>query len=382
MKLDDVVNLDDLRWLAKKRLPKMVFDALDGGADDELSLRANRTGFDQIRLRPRPFEDVAGRDHSTTVFGDRISMPVMLSPTGSGRLASPDAELTLARVVGEQGTLYAHSTVASYSPEDVAASASGPLWFQLYLPPERDVARDFIIRIKGAGYRALLLTVDTPVRGNRERDTRNRFSLPYKVTPHLIAQGLSRPGWSTRFLLNNVKPKSKRSTYDRPKPVSLREVESQLIAARWPATWKDLDFVREVWDGPLLAKGIMRPDECEAMIEHGVDGVVVSNHGGRQLDGVGSSIEVLPEVVDAVAGRAEVYVDSGVRRGTDVLKAVALGARACFVGRPYIYGLAAGGEAGLNRMLDILREEIDRGLALLGCSSIADLDRSFVSLPR
>lgn len=379
MKLRNAVNIDDLRRMAKRRLPEMVFDALDGGADDEISLRANRRAYEQILFRPRPLVDVSKRDCSTTVFGERISMPIMLSPTGSARLVSPQAELTLARVAGQTGISYTHSTVASFSPEDVAGAASGPLWFQLYLPPDRDVATRLIERVQDAGYRALVLTIDTPVRGNRERDAHNRFALPYKVTPHLVAEGLSRPVWSTRFLRHNVRLRRSRPTSRKPARLSLRQVESALISARWPATWEDLSFVRGLWRGPLLVKGIMRPDECGELISRGVDGIVVSNHGGRQLDSVPATIEVLHSIVEAVRGQAEVYVDGGVRRGSDVVKALALGARACFIGRPYLYGLAAGGEAGLIRALEILRLEVDRSMALLGCPTIADIGSDLVT---
>jgi len=385
VKLDKALNIDDLRTVARHRLPRMVFDALDGGADDERSLRANRLAYDSITFRPRALVDVSERDQSTTVFGETISMPVMLSPTGSGRLACPGAELLLARESGKAGTIYAHGSVASYSAEDVAAASDGSLWYQLYLPPDRLKARKLIERVQAAGYRALVLTIDTPVRGNRERDARNQFSLPYTISPHLIAQGMSRPAWSAQFLRANARlPRWGKSAgtprkSSKPAQLSLREVESSLIAARWPATWEDVEFVREVWQGPLLLKGIMRPDECDRIVSMGVDGIVVSNHGGRQLDGVPATIAVLPEIVDAVDKRAEVFVDGGIRRGTDVVKALALGARACFVGRPYIYALAAGRGPGLVKMFEMFRTEIDRAMALLGCQTIADIDRSLVT---
>lgn len=384
MKLENAHNIDDLRSMAQRRLPRMVFDALEGGADDERSLRANRAAFDNVLFRPRPFVDVSTRDQSTTVFGERISMPVMLSPTGSGRLACNRAELILAEEAGKAGTIYAHGSVASYSAEDVAAAGSGPLWYQLYLPPDRDVAEALIRRVQTAGYRALILTIDTPVRGNRERDARNNFSLPYKMSPHLLAQGMSRPAWSTQFLKSNLRLR-RAKTPGAPKPIgkptqlSLRQVESALIAARWPATWADVEFVRSIWEGPLLVKGLMRADECDRIIDLGVNGIMVSNHGGRQLDGVPASIDVLPSVVEAVDERIEVFVDGGIRRGTDVVKALALGATACFVGRPYIYALAAAGAPGLAKMLEMLRTEIDRAMALLGCQDVGDIDRTLVT---
>jgi len=356
----------------------MVFDALDGGADDEITLKSNRAAFSRVTFRPRPLVDVSSRDHATTVLGQKIALPVMFAPTGSGRLVHSEAELLLAREAARSGMIYTHGSVASFSLEDVAAQGEGALWYQLYLPPDRAVARDLIKRVYDAGYRALVLTIDTPVRGHRTRDARNRFELPYRITPHLIMQGLSRPAWSMRFLLTNAS-RRKPVNPTAPKKLSLGEVKSALIAARWPATWADVEFVRQTWPGPLLVKGILRGDECPRIVDLGVDGIVVSNHGGRQLDGAPATIDVLPEVVDAVAGRAEIFLDGGVRRGSDIVKAVALGAKACFVGRPYLYALAAGGERGLARLVDIFRKELDRTMALVGCSSIADIDRSLIN---
>ena len=372
------IDVDDMRRLARRRLPPMVFDAFDGGAEDEVTLRANREAYAQLRLRPRSLVDVSTRDAAVELFGDRLTMPVVLAPTGSARLADSRAELVIARAARAAGTIYVHSAVASYSLEDVAQS--GPLWFQMYLPSDRGRARTLIDRVAAAGYRALVLTIDTSVRGNRVRDERNRFSLPYRVTPHLIMQGLSRPAWSAEFVAGNLRPEARQAAQRKARDgrASLRQVEQAIIGARWPATWEDLDWVRSVWTGPLLIKGLPRAEECEEMIARGVDGFIVSNHGGRQLDGAPPTIEVLPEIVEAVSGRAVVLVDGGIRRGSDVLKAVALGATACLVGRPYLYGLAAGGEPGLTRVMDIFRTEIDRTMALLGVTSLEELDGSFV----
>lgn len=374
----DIHAVRDLRRLAKRRLPKMVFDALDGGAEDEQTLAANLSGFGRLSLLPRHLVDVSVRNQETTVLGQRISMPVMLAPTGSARLAAADAELTLARQARRVGTLYTHSSVASYPLHAVAAEGRGNVWYQLYLPHDRNAAKRLLQQIEDAGYGALVLTVDTAVRGSRERDDRNGFVLPYRISPALVAAGLSRPRWSAQFVAGNAwRPKSETSNMLGQR-ASLREVEEQITAKKWPVTWADVEFVRKVWRGPLVLKGVLNASDSRRMVDAGADGLVVSNHGGRQLDGAPATIDVLPEVVSAVDGSAEVYLDGGVRRGSDVVKAVALGARACFVGRPYLFALAARGEPGLEAMFDCFRTEIDRVLALLGCCSMEDLHPGFV----
>lgn len=376
------VDIDDLRRLARRRLPAMVFDAFEGGADDEVSMRANRDAYAQLKLRPRSLVDVSSRDASLELFGEKVTMPLLLAPTGSARLAdSRRAELAIADAARRAGIVYVHSGVASYSPEEVARTSGGLLWYQMYLPPDRDRAQALIEQVAAAGYRALVLTIDTSVRGYRVRDERNGFTIPYRVTPNLIMQGLSRPTWSVGFVAGNLRPGVRRAVRRQTQEgrLSLRSFEQNLISARWPATWADLEWVREHWTGPLLVKGLVRADECETMLGCGVDGFIVSNHGGRQLDGQPATIEVLPEIVNAVADRAVVLVDGGIRRGSDVVKALALGATACMVGRPYLYGLAAGGEPGLARAIEIFRDEIDRTMALLGVTRPDDLDDSFVT---
>ncbi|MCM3920832.1 alpha-hydroxy-acid oxidizing protein [Frankia sp. AiPs1] len=387
MRVQDAVNVEDVRRLARRRLPRVVFDALAGGAGDEVSLRRNRTAFDRIEFRPRPLADVATRDLSTTVFGERLSMPIMLAPTGASRLARSSAELAVARAAARADVVYMQSTVAAFPLEDVAAASAGTLWYQLYLPPDRAELGDLLRRIAAAGYRALAITIDTPVLGNRERDTRNRL-MNRPPHPRTLLQGAGKPAWAADFVRGKVdylrgqlgagraaSPAGAAS----PTPLSLDQTRATITSSSDCITWSDVERIRSLWEGPLLLKGLMRGDECDRLVELGVDGVVVSNHGGRQLDGVPATIDILPEVVDAAAGRLAVFLDGGVRRGNDVAKALALGAAGVFVGRPYLYGLAAGGEAGVLRVIELLRAEFDRAMALLGAATVADLDRSLVS---
>ncbi|OHV73619.1 alpha-hydroxy-acid oxidizing enzyme [Pseudofrankia sp. BMG5.36] len=381
MRMQDAVNVEDFRRLARRRLPRAVFDALEGGAGDEVSLRRNRTAFDRIEFRPRPLADVAKRDLSTTVFGERLSMPIMLAPTGASRLARSAAEIAVARAAARADVVYMQSTVAAFPLEDVAASSTGSLWYQLYLPPDRAELGDLLRRIAAAGYRALAITIDTSILGNRERDIRNRL-MSRPPRPRIVLQGAGKPAWATDFLRGKadyLRGRLGAARPDAPSQLSLDQTRETITAASDCVTWEDVERIRSLWDGPLVIKGLMRGDECDRLVELGVDGVVVSNHGGRQLDGVPATIDVLPEVVDAAAGRLTVFLDGGIRRGNDAAKALALGAAAVFVGRPYLYGLAAGGEAGVLRMIELLREELDRAMALLGAATVADLDRTLVS---
>jgi isopentenyl diphosphate isomerase/L-lactate dehydrogenase-like FMN-dependent dehydrogenase len=351
---------------------------LDGAAGDEISSRRNREGFERITFRPRPLVDVSKRTTSTHVFGQEISMPVMLAPTGAGRLAYRYAELAVAKAAGEAGTIYMQSTVTAFPLEEVARVATGPLWYQLYLPHSPKETEEMLNRVSAAGYKALSITIDTPIFGNRERDRHNRLSIPQRITPRLVFEGMTRPAWTAEFIRGNFSPSALRGRPPKNLRLSSTATQQAIIATQWPVTWDDVRRVREWWHGPLLIKGIMRADECEQFLDYGVDGFVVSNHGGRQLDGVPGTIEVLPEVVEAVAGRAQVFLDGGVRRGEDAIKALALGATAVFVGRPYLYGLAAAGQEGVKRVLELLHGDIDRTMALLGLRTLDEIDGSFV----
>lgn len=379
--MSTIVNLENVRQAAQRRLPRFVFDFVDGGAEDEVTLRANRRAFEDITFRSRVLVGVSERDTSTMVFGVPVKMPVLLSPAGSHRLMCRDGELAAARAAGREGTIFALSTASSYSIEEVAAAATGPLWFQLYTSPIPEVIKMLVERAQKAGYKALCITVDTAVRGNRERDLRNKVTLPPRVTWNKLPDLMRRPLWVRDFL--SGPPFVAKNFVDmepvRGKPVrAVWEYMDKGIIDSKAFSWNNLAELRKLWQGPLIVKGIMSAEDAKRAIDYGVNGIVVSNHGGRQLDGLPATIEVLPEIVKAVDGHAEVFIDGGIRRGADVVKAIALGARACMIGRPYMFGLAMGGEAGVCRVLQILRSEIDRAMALLGCRSLVEVDHTIV----
>ncbi len=370
-------NIDDLRAAAARRLPYPVFDFIDGGAEDEWTLARSRAGFARYLLMPRILADVSAVDLKTTVLGTEIALPLIVSPTGLPALFHHTGEDSLGRAAAKAGTVFTTSSVATRSIEEVAAAGEGPKWFQIYVLKDRAVLADFIDRCKAAAYDAVCLTVDVPVVGNRERDVRNRLTFPPRPTLAGLADILRKPGWLWNF-------KTRRP----PLPANLarhlpggnlgtlaRYSEAQLDKA---VTWETADWIRQRWGGKLLLKGVLRADDAERAVEAGVDGIIVSNHGGRQLDGTPAPIEMLAEIVAAVDGRAEVILDGGLRRGTDLLKALALGARACMTGRPFLYGLAAGGQAGVTRAFDILTAEIRRDMMLAGCPTVADIGPDLV----
>ena len=370
--IEDVLNIADMRERAKQ-LPRPVFDAIDGGAGDETTLRANSSAFERIRIRPRALVDVSERDLSTTVLGQRISMPIIVGPCSFGRMAHRDAEVGLARAASAAGTVYVCPAGTSCPPEQVMAAAAGPKWYQLYLPGDRDAAEKIIAVAERARYPVLCVTVDSAVFPQRERDFHNNLKIPLKITPSLLLAGAMHPIWARDFVLGKVGSFNTGGTLKD----GFRRFAS-MVSSLTPVTLADLQWLRDRWAGKLVVKAIQRGEDCEQLIELGVDGIVVSNHGGRIQDGVPPTIESLPEVVEAVAGRAEVYVDGGIRRGWDVFKALALGADAVLIGRPTMYGLAAGGEAGVARVLEILGTELERTMALCGCPTIDSIDRSFV----
>lgn len=358
MALDDVVNLMDLEALARERLTPMAYEYYAGGAGDEVTLRENRAAFERVALRYRVLADVAGRSARTRVLGEDVSLPVLVAPTAFHRLASEEGELATVRAAGAAGTVMVLSTLATHTVEDVLAAASGPVWFQLYVYKDRAVTEALVRRVEAAGCRALVLTVDSPLLGRRERDVRNRFHLP----PELSVKNLLPAGMGA---LGPDRHDSGLAAY----------FQTLLDPG---ITWRDVGWLRSITRLPVLVKGVVRGDDAARAIDEGAHGVVVSNHGGRQLDGAPPTIEVLPEVVDAVGGRGEVLLDGGVRRGTDVLKALALGARAVLVGRPILWGLAAGGEAGVRRALELLRSELDLAMALAGVRSVGEVGRDLV----
>jgi L-lactate dehydrogenase (cytochrome) len=379
----DVLNIADLRRLAKRRLPRVVFDYIDGGADDEVTMRENERIYDDVTLRPRGAVKPVECDLSTTVLGTRLALPFALGPVGSTRLFHPRGEALAAKAATAAGTAYSLSTLAGSSVEEVRADASGPLWYQLYLMGGRDVARAGILRARKAGYSALLVTTDTAVAGMRERDLRNGIKallggISLGKAWH-GSQFLVRPAWLVRFLLDGGLM-SFPNVVLADGPMRYLDVGPALENAA--VTWDDFRWIREAWgDGPIVAKGVHTGDDARRAIDAGADAVVVSNHGGRQLDGVPATLRMLPEVVAAVDGRIEVLLDGGIRRGSDVVKALCLGANAVLIGRAYAYGVGAGGQAGVARAIEILRSEIVRTLKLLGVGSTADLGREFVDVP-
>ncbi len=374
------VNVDDVRRLARWRLPRVIYDFIEGGAEDEATVRRNEGAFDGLALIPRAMTGVAERDLSTTVLGERLSLPVILGPAGLARIAHRSGEEAVARAAVAGGTVFTLSTGSSASIESVAAAANGPLWFQLYLWRDREVIAGLIRRAEASGYRALCVTVDVPIIGQRERDLRNGMTIPLRLRAGGVFDAARRASWiyglarGPSVTFGNFADVG--GTRGRSASTLAEFVNREMMNPG--ADWSDLEWVREQWNGPLIVKGIMCAEDARIAVDLGAQGVVVSNHGGRQLDQAPASMDVLEGVVHAVGGSTEVLVDGGIRRGTDVLKAVALGASAVMIARPWFYGLGAGGEQGVSRVIEILRSEIDRGLALVGSRSISGLDASFV----
>ena len=377
-----MVNIADLRLAAKRRLPRVVFDYIDGAADAEITLRENGRAFEDVRFRPRSAVATKHCDLRTTVLGTTLDLPILLAPVGSSRIFWPRGEEAAARAAGEAGTTYVLSTLSGCHVQDVKKATRGPVWFQLYLVGGRDVAMGGIERARAAGCSALVVTIDTPVAGMRERDLRNGMKplvsgRPFTMLPHL-GQFLARPRWLAAYLGDGGLMKFPNIVLpDGPMPYA--DVGAALEQSM--VCWDDLKWIRDAWQGKVVVKGVHTADDARRAIDGGADAVVVSNHGGRHLDGVAATIQVLPEVVAAVGNRTEVLLDGGIRRGGDVVKALCLGARAVLVGRAYAYGLGAAGGAGVSQAIDILRADIVRTLQLLGVPSTAALDRSLVDVP-
>ncbi len=368
--LRDVHNIADMCRTAQRALPRSVLDYVEGGAEDEVTIARNRSDFEQLSLLPRVLRGVSEVNLATTVLGQPVSLPVLAAPTGLSTMVHPLGEVGVAEAVSRAGTVYLLSGAAGQSPEAVAAATSGPApWFQLYLWRDRGLVRDLLARVRESGFTALALTVDVPRGGRRERDLRNGFTIPPRITAGTIAQGLARPRWSVRFLRSGGAGLGDIDREGRPQSWSER-VNTQTDPS---LTWAELEWLRGEWSGPLLIKGVLHPDDAVRAVDCGVEAVIVSNHGGRQLDGASSSITALPGIVEAVGDRAEVLLDGGVRRGTDIVKALALGARACLLGRPMLYGLATAGVDGAERVIELLREELLVTMAQLGCTSVGEL---------
>jgi isopentenyl diphosphate isomerase/L-lactate dehydrogenase-like FMN-dependent dehydrogenase len=376
-----VLNIADLRRLAKKRLPRVVFDYIDGGADAEITLRDNVKAFEELTFRPRGAVAIPSVDLKTSVIGVPLELPFILAPIGSSRMFYPNGEVLAARAAGKAGTGYILSTLSGTPMEQVRAATSGPAWYQVYLCGGREASINMLRRAKAAGFTALVVTIDTGVPGLRERDLRNGIKellgrgpagLPY------LGQMIARPGWVAGMLSDGGLmsfPNVLLPTGPMPYADVGKTLEESVVC------WDDLKWIRDLWDGKIVVKGVHTGEDAQRVVSEGADALVVSNHGGRQLDGVPGSIRSLPEVLAAAGSKIDVLVDGGIRNGGDVVKALSLGAKGVLIGRAYAYGLAAAGEPGVSRAIEILRTGIVRTMKLLGVSSVTDLDRSYIDVP-
>lgn len=368
-----LLNVDDYRARAQRVLPKFVFDYVDGAADDEQCLRRNTAAMTKIRLLPACLSDVSQIDTSVTLFGTRWPRPFAIAPTGFNGLCRPGGDLLLARAAAQAGLPFTLSTASNTRLEEVAAAGDGIRWLQLYVMSDRAIAEQMMRRACHAGYSALVLTVDVPVSGNREKDLRNGFRLPFRPSLRTLADLCAHPCWLARFARTGAPGFVNLS--ESAEAGASAQVQAALLARAMDRTltWRHLSWIREHWRGTLLLKGILSPHDATLAAQHGVDGIIVSNHGGRQFDAAPATIEMLPAIVQAVAGRIPVLIDSGFRRGADIAKALALGARAVMLGRPTMYGMAADGQAGAKAVLDILGSELERAMTLLGAAEIHQL---------
>jgi L-lactate dehydrogenase (cytochrome) len=379
-----VINISDLRRAAQRRLPRAVFDYLDGGAEGEVTLRENCQAFEEVKFRPRQVVAVSELDLRTKILGAELLFPAILAPIGYSRMMHTDGERAAAQGAGAAGIAYILSTISGHKLEDVKSASSGPVWFQLYLVGGRPAAEAALDRAARAGFSVLVVTVDTATAGMRERDVRNGtaqlMSGSWLRMLPFLSQFLARPGWLASFLLDGGLHKLPNVVTPGRGPMALIDVAAAL--ANSVVTWSDFAWLREAWKGPIVVKGVLTCDDARRSMDAGAAGVIVSNHGGRQLDGVPATLRALPEIVKAVNGQTEILMDGGIRRGSDIVKAICMGARAVLIGRAYAYGLAAAGEAGVSRAIEILRADVERTMKLLGCASVAELDGSYVDVPR
>ncbi len=379
MKIDDCYNIMDFRRIARRRLPVPVFNYIDGGADDEWTLARNTAAYDDYELLPSQLSDVSSIDIRSTLFGEDVDWPVMIAPTGASKLFHGAGEIAVANAAAKYGMVYSLSTLGTATIEDVAASGNGPKMFQIYVLKDRTLTKDFVDRCKEQEYTALCLTVDTPLAGNRERDLVYGFSAPPKFKWRSAVSFAMHPGWLYRAVVR--------------KDLDLVNITSSKVVSRFDSgvveyvnsqfdrslTWKDVEWLAGEWDGPLVIKGIQTVDDCRKAANSGATAVMLSNHGGRQLESTPAPVDCISAVADALHDRLEIICDGGIRRGTHIVKALALGANACSIGRGYLYPLAAGGQAGVERGLELLKTEVERTMALLGCNSIAKLDRKYLN---
>jgi L-lactate dehydrogenase (cytochrome) len=380
-RLARAASVADLRQIARRRLPGGVFDYIDGAAEDERTLAANQAAFASVTFRPRVLRGIGEVDLAATLLGRPLAYPLVLAPTGFTRIADPQGELAVARAAGRAGLPYTLSTLSTRSIEEVRAVCDGRLWFQVYAWRDRGLVKEMIDRAAAARYEALVLTVDTAVLGRRERDVRRGFQLPPVIGPATLVDGALHPGWTLAFIRGepirfaNV---AGRATGDGATPVTL----SDYVNAQFDPglSWADVDWMRSVWNGPIVLKGLQTVEDAVLAADAGVDAIALSNHGGRQLDGAPAPLSLVAPVADAVSGRTEVICDGGIRRGSDIVKAIAAGASAVMAGRAYLYGLAAAGEPGVDRVLDWLRADMIRTMSLLGADSIGALNRTLIEL--
>ncbi len=372
-------TIAELRAAARRELPRVMFDFIDGGANDEVTSTRNREDFAEIELLPRVLVDVSQLDLQTTLLGQPVALPVLGAPMGLNGLIHHDGEAAIGRVLHDAGSVYVLAAMASYSIEEIAEQAPGPTWFQMYMWRDRGLVRELVERARAVDFRALMVTVDVPRAAARDRDRRNGFALPPRVTLRSLVGGLVRPRWSAQFIRHPRMTTASIAGHGGgpDDPVGMTEYINRQFDPT--ADWDDLAWFRDLWDGPLVVKGILGAEDARHAVQVGADAIAVSNHGGRQLDHAPSTIRALPPIVDAIGSDAEVYLDGGVRRGSDALKALAMGARACMIGRPLVYGLGAGGEAGARRAFAILEQELRTAMALAGCPSLAAVDRSLVA---
>lgn len=384
MALSSAYNIDDLRSLAQHRLPRVAWDYLERGAEDDVTMAANRTGFERIRFLPQTLVDVSQRTLHHELFGKRYAAPFGIAPTGAAGLYWFDADVALARAAAAAHVPFVLSTASFVAMERVAREAEGSKWFQLYMSKDRGSAEGLVRRALDAGFEALVVTTDVPVGANREYNLRNGFTIPFRINARNVVDGLLHPRWLTQVFLRTLLTSGVPRFQNVDAQVGGRIISKDLSAfrARRDALdWSDIDWLRTVWPRKLLIKGLLTVADARLAEQHGADGVVVSNHGGRQLDGAVAAIDVLPEIVDAVGGKIAVLFDSGVRRGSDIVKALALGADFVFCGRATLYGASVGGEAGVSRAIELLRSETDRVMALIGCRSVDALGRHFLKMP-